>query len=60
MAVLDEPHEVHAYNMKHTMYKNALSSFVSWLKTVIKGLENVILGNENERAYLCPALAVVA
>lgn len=29
------------------MNKNALSSFVSWLKTVVEGVENVILENEN-------------
>lgn len=49
-----------AYNMRHWMNKNALSSFVSWLKTVIKGLENVIFGNENKSACRCSALAAVA
>ena len=49
-----------AYNMRHWMNKNALSSFVSWLKTVIKGLENVIFGNENQYAYPYLTLATVA
>ena len=49
-----------AYNMRHWMNKNALSSFVSWLKTVIKGLENVIFGNENQYAYQYLTLATVA
>ena len=49
-----------AYNMGHWMNKNALSSFVSWLKTVIKGLENVIFGNENQYAYQYLTLATVA
>lgn len=29
-----------AYNMRHWMNKNALSSFVSWLKTLVGRLEN--------------------
>ena len=49
-----------AYNMRHWMNKNALSSFVSWLKTVVEGLENVIFGNENRYAYLYSTLAAVA
>ena len=49
-----------AFNMRHWMNKNALSSFVSWLKTVIKGLENVIFGNENQYAYQYLTLATVA
>ena len=49
-----------AYNMRHWMNKNALSSFVSWVKTVIKGLENVIFGNENQYAYQYLTLATVA
>ena len=49
-----------AYNMRHWMNKKALSSFVSWLKTVIKGLENVIFGNENQYAYQYLTLATVA
>lgn len=49
-----------AYNMRHWMNKNALSSFVSWLKTVIKGLENVIFGNENQYADQYLTLATVA
>ncbi|MBO4264160.1 MAG: hypothetical protein J5871_05725 [Bacteroidales bacterium] len=49
-----------AYNMRHWMNKNALSSFVSWLKTLVEGLENVLFENENKSARLCPTLAVVA
>ena len=49
-----------AYNMRHWMNKNALSSFVSWLKTLVGRLENVLFGNENKSACLCPTLAVVA
>ena len=49
-----------AYNMRHWMNKNALSSFVSWLKMVIKGLENVKFGNESQYAYQYSTLATVA
>jgi hypothetical protein len=49
-----------AYNMRHWMNKNALSSFVSWLKTLVGRLENVIFGNENNSACRYPALATVA
>ena len=49
-----------AYHMRHWMNKNALSSFVSWLKTLFGCLENVIFGNENNSVCLCSALAVVA
>ena len=49
-----------AYNMRHWMNKNALSSFVSWLKTLVEGFENVLFENVNKSARLCPALAVVA
>lgn len=49
-----------AYNMRHWMNKNALSSFVSWLKTVVKSLENVIIGNETKCACRCSTLAGVA
>ena len=43
-----------AYNMRHWMNKNALSSFVSWLKTQFERLENVIFGNENQRSLPIP------
>ena len=49
-----------AYNMRHWMNKNALSSFVSWLKTLVEGFENVLFENVNKSARLCPTLAVVA
>lgn len=49
-----------AYNMRQWMNKNALSSFVSWLKTQVGCLENGIFGNENNSACRCPTLAVVA
>jgi len=48
-----------AYNMRHWMNKNALSSFVSWLKTVVKGLENVIFENINEYASQNSNLTIV-
>ena len=37
-----------AYNMRHWMNKNALSSFVSWLKTLVERLKNVLFENENQ------------
>ena len=49
-----------AYNMRHWMNKNALSSFVSWLKTLFGRLENVIFGNENKSACQRSTLVVVA
>ena len=49
-----------AYNMRHWMNKNALSSFVSWLKTLVGCLENMLFGNVNKNACLCPILATVA
>ena len=47
-----------AYNMRHWMNKNAVSVFVSWMKTLVGRFEKVILRNENESASLCPALAM--
>ena len=49
-----------AYNMRHWMNKNALSSFVFWLLTLVRRLENVILGNENKSTCRCTALTVIA
>ena len=49
-----------AYNMRHWMNKNAVSSFVSWLLMVVEGLENVLFENEKQSACLYPTLAVVA
>ncbi|MGM9753141.1 MAG: IS5 family transposase [Candidatus Cryptobacteroides sp.] len=49
-----------AYNMRHWMNKYALSSFVSWLKTLAGRLENVLFENENKSACLYPTLATVA
>ena len=49
-----------AYNMRHWMNKNALSSFVSWLLALVRHLENVLFENENQYACLCPTLAAVA
>ena len=49
-----------AYNMRHWMNKNALSSFVSWLKTLVGRLENVLFENEKRCVCLYPTLAVVA
>lgn len=49
-----------AYNMRHWMNKNALSSFVSWLKTLVGRLENVIFENVNKYARHNSNLAIVA
>ena len=49
-----------AYNMRHWMNKNALSSLVSWLKTLVGRLENALFVNENKSACLRSALAMVA
>lgn len=49
-----------AYNMRHWMNKNALSSFVSWLLALVGRLENVLFGNENQYACWPSTLAVVA
>ena len=49
-----------AYNMRHWMNKNALSSFVSWLLALAGRLENVLFENEKQCAWLCPTLATVA
>ena len=51
---------VAAYNMRHWMNKNALSSLVSWLLTLFGRLENVIFGNEKQNACLYSTLAAVA
>lgn len=48
-----------AYNMRHWMNKNALSSFVSWLNTLVVCLEDVLFGSVNKSACLCPVLATV-
>ena len=39
-----------AYNMRHWMNKHALSSFVSWLLTLVRRQENVLFENENQYA----------
>ena len=49
-----------AYNMRHWMNKHALSSFVSWLLTLVGRLENALFVNENKSACLRSALAMVA
>ena len=50
-----------AYNMRHWMNKNALSSFVSWLLTLVRRLENVLFENENQyAAWKDSTLAMVA
>ena len=49
-----------AYNMRHWMNKNALSSFVSWLKTLVGRLENALFENENQYAWKDSTLAMVA
>ena len=49
-----------AYNMRHWMNKNALSSFVSWLLALAGRLENVLFENENQYAWKDSTLATVA
>ena len=49
-----------AYNMRHWMNKNASSSFVSWLLTLVRRLENVLFENENQYACRYSVLAGVA
>ena len=49
-----------ADSMRHWMNKHASYSFVSWLKTLVGRLENVIFGNENKSACRCSTLAAVA
>ncbi len=49
-----------AYNMRHWMNNNALTSFVSWLLALVGRHENVIFGNNNKSACRCSALATVA
>lgn len=49
-----------AYNMRHWMNRNALSSFGFWLKTQIRSLENVLFGNKKQCDGLYPILAMVA
>lgn len=48
-----------AYNMRHWMNKNALSSFVSWLLALARRLENVLFENENQYAWKDSTLATV-
>ena len=45
---------------KHWMNKHALSSFVSWLLTLVRCLENVLFENENQYAWKDSTLAMVA
>ena len=40
-----------AYNMRHWMNTNALSSFASRLKTLFRRSENMIFENENQYAF---------
>ena len=49
-----------AYNMRHWMNKNALSTFVSWLKTLVGRLENVIFESVNQCTRHNSNLAVTA
>lgn len=49
-----------AYNMGHWMNKNALSSFISWLETLVGCLENVLFENENQYAWTNSNLAQAA
>ena len=49
-----------AYNMRHWMNKNAVSSFASWLTTLARRLENAIFENKNIYARQYSILAMVA
>ena len=49
-----------AYNMRHWKNKHALSSFVSWLLTLVRRLENVLFEKENQYAWKDSTLAMVA
>lgn len=49
-----------AYNMRHWMNKSVLPSFVSWLKTAVEGLENILFENVNQYNRQNSNLAVVA
>ncbi len=49
-----------AYNMRHWMNKHAASLFVSWLKTLVRCLENTIFEHENQYACERSRLAIVA
>ena len=49
-----------AFNMRHWMNKNALSSFVSWLKTLVGLVEKVLFENINQYACRRTTLAMVA
>ena len=49
-----------AFNMRHWMNKNALSSFVSWLKTLAGHLENMLFETENQYACWRSTLAMIA
>ncbi len=49
-----------AYNMRHWMNKNTLSSFVSWLLALAGRLENVLFENEKQCAWKDSTLAMVA
>ena len=49
-----------AFNMRHWMNKNALSSFVSWLKTLAGHVEKVLFENINQYACWRSTLAMVA
>ena len=48
------------YNMRHWMNRHALSSFVSWLLTLVGRLKNVLFENENQYACWYSTLAMVA
>lgn len=48
-----------AYNMRHWMNKNVSSSFVSWLLTLARRLENAIFGENPSHGPATPILAVV-
>lgn len=49
-----------AFNMRHWMNKNALSSFVSRLLSLVRCLENMLFENENRNSCWRSTLAMAA
>lgn len=43
-----------------SLFRDTLSSFISWLLALAGRLENVLFENEKQCACLCPTLATVA
>ena len=51
---------INGWTYRHWMNKHALSSFVSWLQTLVRRLEKVLFENENQYAWKDSTLATVA